>query len=103
VCDLIDSDLNWWNILLIKEIFMEEEVERICSMAICPHTQQDRVVWAVNKSGLFTVHSAYHLAKEMATRADIMFRAGHDGTLMEKHLAASGSSGCYVISVAGLQ
>jgi hypothetical protein len=37
-------------------------------MAICPRTQQDRVVWAGNKSGLFMIRSAYHLAKEVATR-----------------------------------
>ena len=41
VCELIDPDTLWWNISLIEQIFMEEEVEKICSLAICPRTQQD--------------------------------------------------------------
>jgi hypothetical protein len=68
VCDLIDSDTNWWNISLIKEIFREEEMELICGVAICPRSQKDKAVWAGNRSGLFTVRSAYHLAKELENR-----------------------------------
>ena len=68
VCDLIDPDTNWWNISLIKEIFIKEEMEMICGMAICPRSQQDRVVCTGNKSGLFTVRSAYHLAKDLENR-----------------------------------
>jgi hypothetical protein len=68
VWELIDQDTNWWNISLIKEIFMEEEVEMICGLAICPGTQQDRAVSAGSKNGLFSVRSAYHLAKEMENR-----------------------------------
>ena len=68
MCDLIDSDTNWWNIPLIKEIFREKEVEMICGMAICPRTQKDRVVWGGNKSEFFTICSAYHMAKELENR-----------------------------------
>ena len=39
VCELIDPDTLWWNILIIKQIFKEEEVEKICSLASCPRTQ----------------------------------------------------------------
>ena len=41
VWELIDQDTNWWNIPLIKDIFMEAKVEMICGLAICPRTQQD--------------------------------------------------------------
>jgi hypothetical protein len=39
VCELIDSDTNWWNIPLIEEIFNVEEASLICGMPICPRTQ----------------------------------------------------------------
>lgn len=68
VCDIIDPDLQWWNISLIREVFREEEMEKICSMTICPRTQQDRTVWVGNKNGDFLVRSAYHLAHELCSR-----------------------------------
>ena len=58
VYELIDPDIQWWNIPLIKEIFMEKKVEKICSMVICPRTQHDKAVWMGNKNGDFSVHSA---------------------------------------------
>jgi ribonuclease HI len=70
VCDLIDPDLQWWNIPLIKEVFKEEEVEKICSLAICPRTQEDQTVWVGNKNGEFSVQSAYHLAIEICSREE---------------------------------
>lgn len=70
VCELIDQDSQWWNIALIKDIFLEEDVAKICSLAISPRTQQDRMVWAGNKNGVFSVRSAYHLAKDLNSRHD---------------------------------
>jgi hypothetical protein len=82
VCKLIDPDTNWWNIPLIKELFREEEVEMICGMAICPRTQQDRVVWVGNKSGLFIVRSAYHIAKELENREVGSYSSGDKLTIL---------------------
>ena len=44
---------------------MKEEVEVICNMAICPSGQQDKMVWAGTKNGMFTDRSAYHLAQSL--------------------------------------
>jgi hypothetical protein len=41
--------------------FSPVTVENICSMAICPHLLQDRLVWAGTPTGEFYVKSAYHL------------------------------------------
>jgi hypothetical protein len=68
VCDVIDLDLQWWNIPLMREVFREEEEEKICSMAICPCTQQDQTIWVGNKNGDFSVRSAYHLAHDLNSR-----------------------------------
>jgi uncharacterized protein (UPF0216 family) len=43
--DLIDVDDGLWNVTMVKEIFNEEEAERICSMAISPNRQIDQLIW----------------------------------------------------------
>ena len=63
VSELIDRDLSWWNISLIHEIFPKEEAELIYGIPICPGSQSDRLVWVGTKNGLFSIKSAYHLAK----------------------------------------
>lgn len=65
VKELMDESTRWWNIPLIEEIFTKEEVKVICNMVICLGGQQDKLIWAGTKHGIFTVHSAYHLAKSL--------------------------------------
>jgi hypothetical protein len=60
---LIDDSTKWWNYELIKEVFPEDEARRICSMALSPLGQKDKIVWARTKKGIFTVQSAYHMPK----------------------------------------
>jgi hypothetical protein len=60
---LIDDSTKWWNYELIKEVFPEDEARRICSMALSPLGQKDKIVWAGTKKGIFTVWSAYHMPK----------------------------------------
>jgi hypothetical protein len=62
---LIDDSTKWWNYELIREVFPEDEVRRICSMVLSPLGQKDKIVWAGTKKGIFTVHNAYHKAKEL--------------------------------------
>ena len=64
VSALVDESLMWWNTSMIHSIFTEEDAVSICSMAICPQRQQDKLVWVGTKNGIFSVKSAYHLAKE---------------------------------------
>ena len=66
VSALIDDTTHWWNYELIREIFPEEEAKRIYSMAISSLGKADQLVWAGTKKGIFTVRSAYHMAKELA-------------------------------------
>jgi hypothetical protein len=56
VNELLDRDANWWNTALIHEIFQAEEAELICDLAVSPRSGVDRLI--------FTVRSAYHLAKD---------------------------------------
>lgn len=63
MCALFDEDTNWWNRNLVEGIFLEEEVTKICGMAISPNKQADQLVWVGNKNGEYFVKSTYHLAK----------------------------------------
>lgn len=68
VAEIINENINWWNITLIEQIFPQETVEKICSLSICPRSQEDRLVWAGTKLGTFSVRSAYHLEMERRSR-----------------------------------
>jgi len=61
VSELIDYDLNWWDVAKVESIFPINVVESNCSIAICPRLQQDRLIWAGTKNGSISVRSAYHL------------------------------------------
>jgi hypothetical protein len=44
--------------------FHKEEAEEICRLAVCPIRNKDRMAWAGNANGEYSVKSGYHLAKE---------------------------------------
>ena len=59
VNSLIDVDTQWWNIPLITEIFIDDEVRTICH-----RSWSDQLVWTCTNNGQFTIRSASHTAKE---------------------------------------
>ena len=63
---LIDDTTQWWNYELIQEIFLEDEARRIYSTTLSTLGKTAQIVWAGTKKGIFTVWSAYHLAKELS-------------------------------------
>jgi hypothetical protein len=44
VCELIDRDMNWWNLLMLKNIFVEEEINLILSLPINVANQRDKQI-----------------------------------------------------------
>jgi len=81
VADIINKEANWWDIPLIKCIFSEDTVNKICSIPINPRFHMDKLIWRGTKNGVFSVRSAYHLEMERRDRevggASSMYSAAH--------------------------
>ena len=67
-CDLIDKDLGVWDEHIIEILFCKEEATTIRSIPLSSTNQKDRLIWHSTANGLFSVKSAYHLAKEVEER-----------------------------------
>ena len=59
VADLFYVGTRQWNTSLIRSFFDEQSVEAIQSIVLLPETQEDRMFWRLNKSGMFTVMGTY--------------------------------------------
>jgi hypothetical protein len=60
---LIDEDHGTWNDDLIRSVFEEDVASRILRIPISRHGGSDFVSWPHNKFGIYTVRSAYNLAR----------------------------------------
>lgn len=49
---------------LVQQIFLPNDAETILSIPLSNRLPPDKVIWAVNKNGRFSVRSAYRLAME---------------------------------------
>ena len=61
---LIDQDTKRWRRDRLERIFLPFEVETILNILISYHVQEDQLIWAGNKSGVFTVKIAYYVARK---------------------------------------
>jgi hypothetical protein len=66
---LIDKDLTRWDQNKLENLFAVEEVEAIVSIPLSCTNQVDRMIWRGSTNGIFSIKSAYHLAKEMEDQA----------------------------------
>ena len=65
VYDLINPKLNIWRYEDIMAIFHKEEVEAICQIPLSRRNVSDTIFWLHNSRGVFTVKSAYHVARRL--------------------------------------
>ena len=65
VSALIDQDTKRWRGDRLERIFLPFEVETILNIPISYHVQDDQLIWVGNKSGVFTVKSAYYIARKI--------------------------------------
>lgn len=64
VCELINKATGEWNVDKIKSWFLPKDSEVIMSIPLSTNDTNDRLIWLENRSGKFTVKSAYALALE---------------------------------------
>ncbi|CAL5362034.1 unnamed protein product [Camellia sinensis] len=67
VCDLIDSEKGAWHDEMLTQNFLGMDVEAIRCIPLCPTLPSDKLVWHFTRNGEFSVRSAYHLCKDMAS------------------------------------
>ncbi|XP_071939813.1 uncharacterized protein [Coffea arabica] len=58
------SDGNW-NVDMIREVFEEEDCQRILDIPISKCGGKDRLVWSFSNSGEYTVKTGYPVAKDL--------------------------------------
>ena len=64
VCELINRASNEWDIDILSQWFLPEDRDAILGIPLSTTSTNDRLVWAENKSGKFTVKSVYFLVLE---------------------------------------
>lgn len=67
--DLIDQDGSW-NITEINRCFLGIDAEIIPTICLSPHLEEDFLAWHPDKTGRFSVRSAYSLACKLANTED---------------------------------
>ena len=68
VCELINKATSEWNIDKLNSWFIPEDRDAILGIPLSSSNTQDRLIWAENRSGKFTVKSAYALVLEEKAR-----------------------------------
>ena len=53
---------KWWNVDLIRTTFLPFEVETILKIPLSRTLPENKIIWIGNRSGEFSVKSAYHIA-----------------------------------------
>ena len=63
VQELINKDTAEWKSSVIDALFVPHEADIIKSIPISSKLPNDKLIWTETRNGLFTVRSAYHLAR----------------------------------------
>ena len=67
--ELINPELNVWRYEDIRTIFYRDEANAICQIPLSRRYVANTMVWLHNPRGVFTVKSAYHVARRTITEA----------------------------------
>lgn len=71
VNQLIHPDTNTWNTNLVRNIFHPFDVDEICNIWLPTISMEDHVAWHYDKTGMFTVKSAYKLADSLKRQGSL--------------------------------
>ena len=67
VCEFINRATGEWNVDKLNSWFIPKDRDAILGIPLSSNNIYDRLIWAENRSGKFTVKSAYALALEEKT------------------------------------
>ena len=70
VSALIDYDTRRWRADLVKSIFLPFEAKTILNIPISFSLPEDKIIWAGNMKGVFTVKSAYYVTLNMVDSSE---------------------------------
>jgi hypothetical protein len=65
VYDLIDPGTKTWKEDIVRSLFFPRDVEEILQISIPSNEGEDFVAWSQEKSGIFSVCSAYKLGAQL--------------------------------------
>lgn len=77
VADLIDFEAATWKEDLLRSMFDDSLVKEIKAIPIGLPTTEDKLVWANNKSGTYTVKSGYFSIKKPTTHQETIPTTSH--------------------------
>ena len=69
ISSLINPDSGDWDVTLITQTFLPDDVNSILGIPLSRHKPRDRLVWAYTPKGSFTVNSAYILPRPPTAQA----------------------------------
>jgi hypothetical protein len=65
VSQLMGPGKREWDVPLLQSILFPHDVEEVLKTRLSGRRQEDFVAWHYEKSGIFSVRSAYHLAVQI--------------------------------------
>lgn len=62
---------NRWYEAKVREVIIDEDVEKILQIKLSPHAQMDLIGWHYNENGVYSVKSGCWLSTDMTSAVDI--------------------------------
>ena len=78
VSELIDEYTGNWDEQLVRQNFLQPDVEAILNIPLNPAGDEDTLAWSLEKSGIYSVKSAY---RTLVTRNELS--SLEEGTITE--------------------
>ena len=70
VSALIDGETKRWKVDMVKSLFLPFEAKTILNIPLSYNLLKDKIIWAGNKKGEFTVKSAYYIALNVISSSE---------------------------------
>ena len=87
VSDLIDPLKCEWQTDLVRQVFLQLDVQSILSIPLSSCLPQDQLVWAYTPRGKFMVHSVYKISLDKAMNSGVGEPSNGDThKILEKNL-----------------